>query len=174
LYQYFGNKEGLNRFAAWLGVALMQALFRISRPMLLRMPAFDALRSYLTEGVKYFQGQDAYLRYFARAAYSGDPDLAESVVDPVAEEMLVTVRAILKRGVETGEFRADLDQEATVRTVHILLTAAGDSLLFPHLNRYFRATDAGMPPQRMLDALFQLLARGIAQPSGGTDTRRAA
>jgi AcrR family transcriptional regulator len=165
LYQYFGNQDGLNRFAARLGVTIMQVLFRLSRPMLLQMPATQALRSYLTEGVKYFQGQDAYLRYFARAAYSGDPELAESVVDPVAEEMLSTVRAILDHGIQTGEFRPDVDKEATTRVIHMLLTVAGDSMLFPHLNRYFRATDKGVHSDRLIEALFQVLEHGIGFPS---------
>jgi hypothetical protein len=130
----------------------------------LQMPALDALRSYLMEGVKYFQGQDAYLRYFARAAYSGDPDLAKRVVDPVSREMLDTVRVILARGIQTGELRADLDCEATVRVLHILLTASGDSMLFPHLNRYFHATDETVSAERLVNAMLAMVDAGIGVP----------
>jgi TetR/AcrR family transcriptional regulator len=174
LYQYFGSKDGLNKFAARLGAAVLQALFRISRTMLLRMPAMDALRAYLSEGVNYFQGQDAYLRFFARAAYSGDSVLAESVVDPIADDMLSTVRAIIQKGMESGEFRKDLDLEATARAVHILLTATGDGLLLPYLNRYFRCTDSRMPRDRLLAALFALLDHGMASPIKKTSTARKA
>lgn len=174
LYQYFGSAAGLNAFAAQLGVAAMLELFRVSREALLQMPATEALRAYLAEGVKYFEDQQAYVRYFARAAYSGDPALAKSVVDPVAEAMWSTVRAIVEHGVQTGEFRADLDVEATARALHLLLTAAGDSLLLPHLNRYFRATAADEPAGRLFVALFDMVERGIAAPPRKPAPRRKA
>jgi TetR/AcrR family transcriptional regulator len=174
LYQYFGSKEGLNKFAARLSAAVLQALFRVSRTMLLQLPASDALQSYLTEGINYFQGKDAYLRYFAKAAYSGDPNLAESVVGPLGDEMVSTVRAIIKKGIDNGEFRKDLDLEATTRVVHILLTATGDGLLLPHLNRYFRCTDRGMTTDRLFPALFDLIEHGIASPEKMAIPRRKA
>jgi hypothetical protein len=88
--------------------------------------------------------------------------LVESVVRPVAQAMQRMVRAILTQAAGRGEIREDLDLEAAVRAVNVLLVAVGDSQLFPYLNAYFQVSDQSMPLERVVDGLVALVLQGIA------------
>jgi hypothetical protein len=58
--------------------------------------------------------------------------------------------------------------ESTARLVHSLMIAAGDSQLLPYLNNYFQVVDAAIPAERTLEALLELILKGIAaQPPTG-------
>ena len=53
------------------------------------------------------------MRFLGRAAYQGDPALADSVVRPVAEVMRAMMMEILKKAAMRGEIRDDVDLDAT-------------------------------------------------------------
>ncbi len=161
LYQYFGNREGLLAFAVELCARRTTDVFDEYRPMLAAMPLRDALAAYLLGGIEWSQTQVGLVQFFARAAYHGDPELAESVVRPVAEVMRRTIYDILAQAAARGEVRADVDLEATARVVNALLIAVGDSQLLPYLNTYFQVMDTEISPTRILEAALTLILQGI-------------
>jgi len=162
LYQYFPNRDGLLDFAIELCVRYLTDLFEMSRPYLLAMPLSDALRSYLTVGVEWGQTETNLVRFFGRAAYQGDPALAERVVRPIAALMRDLVRDILAQAAARGEIRPDVDVEATARVVNTLMIAIGDSQLLPYLNTYFQVSDGDVTPGRAVEALLALIWSGIS------------
>jgi hypothetical protein len=101
------------------------------------------------------------VRFFGRAAYHGDPELAESLVQPIAKIMLVSVQRILHKAAARGEIRPEVDLEATGRVLNTLMLAVGDAQLFPHLNDYFQLSDEGMPTEQVVDALLDMVMKGI-------------
>jgi hypothetical protein len=101
------------------------------------------------------------VRFVGKAAYHGDPILAESVVRPVAEVMRATVAEILAQATARGEIRPDLDLEATTRAVNAFMIAVGDSQLFPELNVYFQVNDENMAFERVMAALIDMLLHGL-------------
>jgi TetR/AcrR family transcriptional regulator len=161
LYQYFGSREGLLAFAVELCARWVTDIFDEYRPMLAAMPLREALAAYLLGGIEWSQTQVGLVQFFARAAYHGDPALAESVVRPVADVMRQTTYDILAQAAARGEVRADVDLEATARVVNALLIAVGDSQLLPYLNTYFQVSDEAVPQERILEALLALIVRGI-------------
>ena len=163
LYTYFPNREGMLTFAVELCVRFVTDAFIEFHSLLLAMPLREALAAYLMGGVEWSQTYAGLLKLFVRAAYFGDPELAESLVRPVAAILLETVRDMLTEAVARGEVRADIDLEATVRIVHALTIAVGDSQLLPYLNTYLQVTDKDVSPERVLDALIALILRGIGQ-----------
>jgi hypothetical protein len=42
------------------------------------------------------------------------------------------------------------------------MIAIGDSQLLPYLNNYFQVESPSMPPERILEALLDLILKGIA------------
>lgn len=162
LYQYFGNRDNLLVFAIELCVHQMTNLFALSRPYLVEMPLREALSAYLTYGIEWSRTQQGFIQFFGRAAYQGDPNLAEEVVKPVAAAMRETVEDMLRAAVARGEVRPDLDLEATARVVNSLTIVIGDSQLLPHLNHYFQITAEDTPLERILAALIDLILNGIA------------
>jgi AcrR family transcriptional regulator len=161
LYAYFHDRDGMLNFAVELCARFLNAMLNSYRPMLAAMPLRDGLMAYLAGGVEWSQAYMGLLRLFVRAAYQGDTDLAEKLVRPIATTLRETIHDMLAAAVQRGELRADLDLEATVRLVHALMLAAGDSLLIPYLNVYFQVQDETLPPERMLNALLDLILRGI-------------
>ncbi len=164
LYQYFGSREGLLSFAVELCVSYTTDLFELYQPVLLEMPLAEGLAAYLNTGVEWSQTQLGMVQFLARAAYHGDPQLANQVVKPIGTAMRTIVRDILAKGIERGEVRSDIDLEATARAVNAAMIAIGDSQLLPYLNNYFQVTDKKVTARRVTDALVSLILRGI-----GTD-----
>jgi AcrR family transcriptional regulator len=163
LYTYFGSREGLLNFAIELCVRLINDMFDSFRPFLSAMPLRDALVAYLSGGVEWSKTQAGLVQFIARAAYHGDPALAERVVRPIANTMREMMRDILMQAAARGEIRPDVDLEAATRVINTLLIAVGDSQILPYLNTYFQFNDPDIPPERMLDALLALIWRGIGQ-----------
>lgn len=161
LYAYFGSREGLLDFAVELCVRFMNDMFNSYRAYLAALPLREGLAAYLMGGVEWGQTQMGLVRFFARAAYQGDPLLQERVVQPVGETLLAIVREMLQAAAARGELRPDVDLEATTRLIHALTLAVGDSQMLPYLNTYFQVTDETISPERLLAALGELIMRGV-------------
>src|SRR5512136_2448575 len=156
LYQYFGSREGLLDFAIELCVSYTTNMFEMYQPMLLEMPLAEGLTTYLNTGVEWSQTQLGMVQFLARAAYHGDPELADRVVKPIGAAMRSIVHDMLAKGIERGEVRADIDLEATARVVNAAMIAIGDSQLLSYLNNYFQVTDRKVSAQRVTDAMVTL------------------
>ncbi|MBN2387826.1 MAG: TetR/AcrR family transcriptional regulator [Anaerolineales bacterium] len=167
LYQYFGNRDGLMAFAVALCVRYMTDMFAESRPYLVAMPLREALAAYLSYGIEWGATQVGLIRFFGRAAYQGDPNLAEGVVRPVAVAMRDLTRDILLAARERGELRSDLDLEAAARLVNLWLIALGDSQMLPYLNIYYQVVDEAVPFERVLKGLLDLLEHGLLEGTKG-------
>jgi AcrR family transcriptional regulator len=161
LYTYFPNREGMLAFAVEVCVRFVTGQFNQFRPYLAALPLRDALEAYLVGGVEWSRMYAGFLRLFARAAYHGDPELAESLVRPIATLLREMVAEMVAAAAERGEIRADVDLEATTRIVHALTVAVGDGQLLPYLNSYFQVVDKDVPPERLTAALMDLVLRGI-------------
>ncbi len=161
LYQYFDNRAGLLEFSSRLCVHLLTSAFDQFRPMLAAMPLREALTCYLTGGLEWSQTMFGLIQFFGRAAYQGDPLLAEKVVHPVADSMRLTMFEILQAAQQRGEIRPNLDLEATARAVNAWMIALGDSQLLPYLNNYFQVTTETIPFERALSSAIDILVTGL-------------
>jgi AcrR family transcriptional regulator len=164
LYQYFGNRENLLAFAVELCVYQMTDLFSLAHPYLVEMSLREALTAYLTYGIEWSQTQQGFIQFFGRAAYHGDPALADKVVRPVAQAMRAVVEEILASAAQRGELRPGIDVQAAARGVNALMIALGDSQLLPYLNNYFQVTDEAVSLERVIQASVELVLNGIAAP----------
>jgi TetR/AcrR family transcriptional regulator len=163
LYQYFGSRQGLLDFAIELAVRVTQAEFDQYRDMLAQMPLPDALSAYGSGGMEWAGQAAGFTRFYARAAYGGDAELAGRVVKPIAETMLGMVRGMLSAAQSRGEVRQDIDLEATARVLHALTIALYDPLLLPYLNDYFQITGDNAAPERTIQAAMEMVLRGIGR-----------
>jgi AcrR family transcriptional regulator len=161
LYTYFPDRDGMLAFAVQLCVRFITAAFEEYRSYLLAPPLRQALHWYLAGGIEWSQAYASLLRLFARAAYHGDPELAEPLVHPIAALLRETVHDMLAAAAERGEIRPGVDLEATARIVHALTIAVGDSQLLPYLNTYFQVTADQVSAERALQAVLDLVMRGI-------------
>jgi TetR/AcrR family transcriptional regulator len=167
LYQYFGSRQGLLDFTIELVVRVMQSGFEQYRPYLAGLPLREALAAYGAGGIEWAEDAAGFVRFFARAAYGGDPALAERVVRPIAETLLAIIGDILEAAQTRGEVRADIDLPATVRAIHAMTLALYDPLLLPYLNVYFQIGGEELPPERTIAAAMEMVLHGILQSEIG-------
>lgn len=165
LYQYFGERENLLRFTEEITVRYVVDMFQSYRPYLAEMPVHEALLAYVQGGTEWTNTQTGFVRFYAKAAYTGDKELTERVVRPIATVMRSMVVDILTAAVARGEIRADLDVEAASRVINALMIAVVDPQLLPNLNNYFQVYDENLPVERVNVALFELIFRGIGKPA---------
>jgi TetR/AcrR family transcriptional regulator len=161
LYQYFGSRQKLLDFAIALVVQTNVAALASTQPYFKEMTVMQALSIYLSEGINWSQQEAGFTRFFASAAYHGDPELGERVVRPVATVLLDLIRGMVFQAAERGEINPDLDLEATARVINALLIAAGDALLLPYLNTYYQLYDEAVSQERLLKALFAFIQSGL-------------
>ncbi len=161
LYQYFNNRAGLLAFTTALTVHLLTDVFGMIRPFLLEMPLKDALRAYLSEGMKWSQTMQGLIQFYGRAAYTGDPALTETVVRPVAVAMRETMLEMLTAAQARGELRPGLDLEAAARAVNAWVIVLADSQMLPYLNAYFQVTDKTVMFERVLESVLSILEKGM-------------
>jgi AcrR family transcriptional regulator len=161
LYSYFSNREGLLTFAVELCVRFIVDDLGQFRSLLSSLRLRDAMKAYLIGGIEWSQTQLGFVQFFARAAYLGDPEVADRVVKPVAATFREMVEEILTRALSRGEIRPDVDFDATTRVVNALAVVVVDSLLLPHLNGYLQVSVPDMPQARILDAVLDLICQGI-------------
>jgi AcrR family transcriptional regulator len=167
LYQYFNNRAGLISFAVELCARYLVDEFNRYRPLLVSMPLREGLIAYLTGGLEWSQMQVGLIQFFLKAAYGGDPELGERLVQPVGGALREIVREMLAEAQRRGEIRQDLDLDTAARIVNTLMIAVGDSLLLPYLNRYYQLMEDDLPLEHVLDTLIDLVLRGIAPAATG-------
>jgi AcrR family transcriptional regulator len=162
LYQYFPNRDGLLDFAIELCARYMMNMFDLSRPYLTAMPLGEALSAYLSVGLEWGKTETGLVRFYGRAAYQGDPNLAERLVRPVAEAMRRITYAMLEAAIQRGEIRQDVDLEAASRLVNGLMIVVGDSQLFPYLNAYFQITDGTVSLEQVQKVLVPFILKALS------------
>jgi len=164
LYQYFKDRDSMLNFAVELCVRYITFVFDQYTPYLFTLPLGEGLAAYLTGGIEWSRTQTGLLQLFARAAYQGEPRLAEKLVTPIAAYLRETVHKMLSQALARGEIRPDVDLEAMARIIHALTIVVGDSQLLPYLNNYFQVIDPSLEPERIMQSLLALVLNGIGAP----------
>jgi len=170
LYQYFPDRRGMVGVAAEIAGGLLVAELGAYREVLAALPLREALIGYVCVGAEWGAAQADLLRFFARAAYQGDTDLGEKIVEPVAAELLEMVRAMLEGARARGEVGTGGDLDISARFVHALTVALGDCELLPHLDMYYRLLGGDSLEQRvaqLADFVLAALRDDAEKPSSG-------
>lgn len=163
LYQYFNNRDNLLAFAAELATRSTVQLFEFYRPYMTQASLKEILPMYISEGVNWTEEQIGFARFFAAAAYHGDPKYGVTVVRPIAAVMRAMVTDMLQSAIERQEARDNIDVDAVSRILHTLSIAIGDGLIFPGLMNYYQLIDGDMTVDRIYAALIDLVMNGISK-----------
>lgn len=160
LYQYFGSQQAIVDFAIELVAGILAGELRSYIPALRQLPLRDGLEAWLSGGVEWSQSHSAVMRYFARAAYDGDPAISGRLVRPIAEAMLEAMTAMVTAASERGELRAGIDPDVAASVLHAALSAIVDASLLPHLGGYL--LPGAVPPADTRSAAIDIVIRGLS------------
>jgi len=179
LYQYFGDRESLARFAALALARSLSKELESCVSYLEPMPLREALSAYLSYGIEWSVKEAASLRSFVAAAYCGAPlgsafaegagrtsEAArdwylESLIRPVAASMQEVVRRVFAAAAARGELRAGLDVEAAARLANVILIAAGDARMMPRLDEYYRLYGPGSTTEAGIAQAVDFICRSV-------------
>ena len=176
LYQYFGSSDAMVGFCAGFCAYAIEMSFSFFAAYFDELSLGDALRVYVSEGIKWSGEERAVLKLFARCAYHGDEQFRESLVRPVSDSMRGLLGRIFDNAAVRGELKSGIDKNSALRLVNGFLTSLADSALLPHLNIYFGyfSHENTEETEAQINAAVDFILRSIAaeQPSehsaGGT------
>jgi AcrR family transcriptional regulator len=183
LYQYFGDRDSLARFAAKVLAKGLSDELLSCIPYLEPLPLREALISYLSYGIEWSVKEAASLRSFVAAAYRGAPvgspfaeDSAapgedwyvETLIRPVAAAMQDIVRRVFAAAAARGELRAGLDVEAASRLANVLMIAVGDARMMPRLDEYYRICEPGERTEEIVARTVDFICRSVLRAHAAT------
>jgi len=178
LYQYFGDRDSLARFAALLLARKLSAELHSFIPYMESMGLREALTSYLSYGIEWSEKESASLRAFVAAAYGNAPSgsgfegkdgggeassgwYVASLIRPVAEAMRETVERVFEAAAARGELREDIDALAAARLANVLLIAVGDARLMPSLDEYYGLYGPGVSAESRIREAVDFICRSV-------------
>lgn len=163
LYQYFADRDGMLDFATELSVRYIREAFDQYQKYLVSLPLRDALNWYVLGGIEWGSIETRFLKFFARAAYQSEPELAERFVRPIATILQNMVEGILLHAEDRGELRSDIDINKITPLIHTITIAVGDSFLIPYLDNYYLLDKITLQPEETVAALVDLIVSGIGK-----------
>jgi len=161
LYQYFGHRKGLIDFTVSFAADLLADELRGYAAYLVDLPLAEALRAWVSSGMDWTADHAVVMRFFARAAYEGDPILEQALVTPIARSMLDAITAIVTAAQQRGEVRPEVDARVAATAVHACLSATADAALLSHLGSYLLPARDDVAATATIDAAIDLLCRGL-------------
>ncbi|PMS32693.1 transcriptional regulator [Trinickia symbiotica] len=111
IYRWWPSRESL-AVAAFLSVALPRISFSSTGS------AANAIRSQMLRLVTVYSGKTGRVVRDLVAAGNSDPVAAAAFVESYVRQRRQAVREVLQRGIDAGEFRADIDFEAAIDALY--------------------------------------------------------
>jgi AcrR family transcriptional regulator len=179
LYQYFGDREALSRFATLVVSRKLSRDLIACVPYVEAISLREALASFITTGIEWSVQEAASLRSFVAAAYggvprswanpsgSGDDWYVESLVRPVAQAMQELVRRAMMAAETRGELKEGLDAEAAAKLANVLLIAVGDARMMPRLDEYYLLYNRGSGSEAVFAAAVDFICRSVLREDSG-------
>jgi AcrR family transcriptional regulator len=183
LYQYFGDRDSLARFAALVLARGLSEELLSCIPYLEPLPLRDALTSYLSYGIEWSVKEAASLRSFVAAAYRGAPVgspfsdesaasgadwYVETLIRPVAAAMQEVVRRFFAAAAARGELGAGLDVEEAATLANVLMIAVGDARMMPRLDEYYRLSERGATTEAVVARTVDFICRSVLRAEAAT------
>lgn len=163
LYQYFGDREHLARFATLLVMRKLSVEFEGYLPYLEALPLREALSLYLKGGVEWGVQEAASFHAFLAAAYGGSSDdwYLESLVRPLALSFQAFMRRLVAAAGARGELKEGIDIDTAADLANVLIIAVGDSRLIPALDEYYRLYGEGASLEARVEEAVDFICRSI-------------
>ncbi|WP_199189663.1 TetR/AcrR family transcriptional regulator [Trinickia symbiotica] len=111
IYRWWPSRESL-AVAAFLSVALPRISFSTTGS------AANAIRSQMRRLVAVYSGKTGRVVRDLVAAGNSDPTAAAAFVESYVRQRRQAVREVLQRGIDAGEFRAEIDMEAAIDALY--------------------------------------------------------
>ncbi len=122
LIQYFRHKEGLFQFVAEVYLSEYRVFLEdyFARENAVR--SIDRIRQFILGHLEYWEKGRGQFRFHLKLAYENDSGLTKAILSKIREMRLEYLKTIVRRGVETGQIRKDLEDSSVVLMLDGLLS----------------------------------------------------
>lgn len=122
LIQYFRHKEALFQFVAEVHLSEYRVFLEdyFARENVVR--SIDRIRQFILGHLEYRDSGRGQFRFYLKLAYESDCGLTKATLSKIREMRLECLKAIVRRGIETGQIRKDLGDSSVALMLDGLLS----------------------------------------------------
>lgn len=164
LFKYFKSKEGLFAFVYRMALGRVKDYLRQVRDESAEEDFFARLEKVMLAGLDFIHNHPGLAAIYYRILFTGDSPYKREIVEEVQRESLEFIESLIKKGIDRGDLRPDLDSsisafmvEAVVdRFVHVhhaqfrTQRSSGSRVshmnLKPEINEILKILKCGMSP----------------------------
>ena len=109
LFKYFKSKAGLFAFVYKMALGRVKDYLRQVRDESADEDFFTRLQKVMLAGLDFIQAHPGLAAIYYRIVFTGDSPYKREIVEEVQRESLEFIEALIKKGIQRGELRSDLD-----------------------------------------------------------------
>ena len=170
LFKYFTSKAGLFAYVYRMALGRVKDYLRQVRDESAAENFFSRLEKVMLAGLDFIQHHPGLAAIYYRIVFTGDSPYKREIVEEVHRESLEFIESLIKKGIERGELRPDLDSELSA----FMVEAVVDRFVHAH-HAQFRGQRRGkahmfqMDSRRGIEEIMKILKSGMALSEGSED-----
>ena len=170
LFKYFTSKAGLFAYVYRMALGRVKDYLRQVRDESAAENFFSRLEKVMLAGLDFIQHHPGLAAIYYRIVFTGDSPYKREIVEEVHRESLEFIESLIKKGIERGELRPDLDSELSA----FMVEAVVDRFVHAH-HAQFRGQRRGkahmfqMDSRRGIEEIMKILKSGMTLSEGSED-----
>ena len=163
LFKYFTSKAGLFAYVYSISLGRIKDYLRAVRDKSEDEDFFLRLEKVMQAGVHFTRTHPGLARIYYRIIFTGDSPYKREILTEIHRESLEFIQSLIRKGIDRGELRPDLDPEAAAFVVESVV----DRFVQSHNVQYMEPplyagyTQPGDSKQRSIE-IVELLRKGMA------------
>ena len=134
LFKYFKSKASLFAFVYRMALGRVKDYLRQVRDESAEEDFFARLEKVMLAGLDFIHNHPGLAAIYYRIVFTGDSPYKQEIVEEVQRESLEFIESLIKKGIERGELRSDLDSSISA----FMVEAVVDRFVHAH-HAQFRA-----------------------------------
>ena len=162
LFKYFNSKAGLFAYVYRMALGRVKDYLRQVRDESAAEDFFSRLEKVMLAGLDFIHNHPGLAAIYYRIVFTGDSPYKREIVEEVHRESLEFIESLIKKGIERGELRSDLDSELSA----FLVEAVVDRFVHAHHAQFpgRRGSEiyvSHMDPNRKIEEIMKILKNGM-------------
>jgi TetR/AcrR family transcriptional regulator len=164
LFKYFKSKEGLFAFVYKMALSRVKDYLRDVRDESENEDFFTRLEKVMLAGLEFIDKHPGLAAIYYRIVFTGDSPHKREIVEEVHRESLDFIESLIRKGIERGELRSDLDSALSA----FLVEAVVDRFVHDHHKQFQsrrnkEAHGVNMKAKREIRGILKILKSGMVQ-----------
>ncbi len=163
LFKYFTSKAGLFSYVYRMSLGIIKDYLRAVRDGSENEDFFVRLQKVMQAGIDFTQAHPGLARIYYRIIFTGDSPHKREILAEIHGESLEFIQSLIKKGIDRGDLRPDLDPKAAAFVVESVVDRFVQSHNVPYIERPLQAGYAQPEGSgQTLIEIVELLRKGMA------------